>query len=486
MSTLVRALTILVVVLGIGAALVVWDVYAGKGHVESENVITKAEMEALLRDIDPMQRKSIAENKDQKEKMLGSLKEILAVASEARKHGFASRPAMKEEMKYIDRAILALSYDKKINEGKGEMPSFGWMSENRVKEYWGESEPEEDEGWFRQQFNKLSWVWQKASARWREGEFENFIETKLALARERGQLAPDQEPTVEELDRARDNFARTEISYYDAKAKLASIPSMPEGPEKREWEHFETVVGLQARLQKAQLLNTLYSKDVLTKEVVVTDEEVQEYIAKHPELTKKSEQLNTAKDLLKKVKAGADLAELAKEYSDDPGSKARGGLYEGVVKGQFATEFEQAVDKLKSGETTPDLVETPFGYHIIKLEKRGEAKSASGVVQATYDVRHVLVSTMMKDPENPNASPIPVQQYVKTKLSVEKQKAVMAKIMAENPVSIAGDFVIPEASEEEMKKVQEEQQKRMKQMQEMQMQRQPGQQQQPARPAPPN
>ncbi len=472
MSTLVRALIVLSVVLGLGACLVIWEIYAGKGHEESENSVTKAEMEALIRDIDPMQRKAMAENKDQKAKLLNSLKDVLAIASEARKHGYAKRPLIKSEFKFFDRAILAVSYDQKINAGKGPMPAFGFISEDRVKAFWGEDK----------QSGAISWIWDQVNARWHQGEFENFINAKIALAKERGQLAPDQEPSEEELTRARDDFAKTQISYYDAKAKLASIPSMPEGPEKEEWKHFQTVVRLQTRLQKAQLLSSMYMKEVVAKEAAVTDEEVKEYLAKHPELTRNTEKLKTAKEILEKAKGGADMAELAKEYSEDPGSKSRGGLYEGVVKGQFAAEFEQAVSKLKPGEVAPDLVKTPYGFHIIKLEKRGEAKSASGQVQETYDARHVLISTMVKDPDNPNNPAVPAEQFVKNKLAKEKQEAIMARIKADNPVSVAEDFVIPEATEEEMKKAQEEQMKRMQQMQQMQQQQRPGPPQ-PARPA---
>lgn len=76
-----------------------------------------------------------------------------------------------------------------------------------------------------------------------------------------------------------------------------------------------------------------------------------------------------AEELLKRVLSGEDFATLANEYSMDPGSNQNGGLYDNVSLGQFVSEFENAAISLKDGEIYPTLVESDFGYHIIKLEK---------------------------------------------------------------------------------------------------------------------
>ncbi len=82
-----------------------------------------------------------------------------------------------------------------------------------------------------------------------------------------------------------------------------------------------------------------------------------------------------AEEVLKKVKAGEDFAELAKQYSDDT-SKDDGGLLPPFSTGQFVPEFEEATKQLKVGQTS-DLVKTVNGYHIIKLEKTIPEKVSS-------------------------------------------------------------------------------------------------------------
>jgi peptidyl-prolyl cis-trans isomerase C len=85
----------------------------------------------------------------------------------------------------------------------------------------------------------------------------------------------------------------------------------------------------------------------------------------------KAEAKNKAAAVLKTVKAGGDFATLARANSSDPGSAPNGGDLGFFPKGQMTPAFEEAAFKLKPG-TTSGLVETPFGFHIIKvLERRG-------------------------------------------------------------------------------------------------------------------
>jgi peptidyl-prolyl cis-trans isomerase D len=81
-----------------------------------------------------------------------------------------------------------------------------------------------------------------------------------------------------------------------------------------------------------------------------------------------------ADDLAKQLrKPGVNFAEMAKKYSEDPGSKDKGGEYDGVVRGQMVPEFEKAAFSLKVGEIG-DPVKTNYGYHILKVLQHDPAQ----------------------------------------------------------------------------------------------------------------
>lgn len=75
-----------------------------------------------------------------------------------------------------------------------------------------------------------------------------------------------------------------------------------------------------------------------------------------------------AEEILARVKKGEDFAKLAGEFSEDPGSKDKGGMYPGEDVAHFVEPFKKAVASVKPGELVPDLVETQYGYHIIRRD----------------------------------------------------------------------------------------------------------------------
>jgi hypothetical protein len=79
-----------------------------------------------------------------------------------------------------------------------------------------------------------------------------------------------------------------------------------------------------------------------------------------------------AQGILDRIKKGEDFAKLAKQYSEDPGSKESGGEYAADTVKDFVEPVRTAFGSLKPGETTPDLVKTQFGFHIIKKERASD------------------------------------------------------------------------------------------------------------------
>jgi len=79
--------------------------------------------------------------------------------------------------------------------------------------------------------------------------------------------------------------------------------------------------------------------------------------------------------LLKRARAGEDFAKLAKEYSEDPGSRDKGGEYT-FSRGQMVPEFEAAAFALNTNQVS-DIITTRYGYHIIKLDEKIPARKES-------------------------------------------------------------------------------------------------------------
>jgi peptidyl-prolyl cis-trans isomerase D len=79
-----------------------------------------------------------------------------------------------------------------------------------------------------------------------------------------------------------------------------------------------------------------------------------------------------AEDVLKQLKAGENFGELAKKYSEDPGSGKSGGSLGWIGKGRTVPEFEQTAFSLAKGETS-GLVQSSYGFHIIRLDDKQAA-----------------------------------------------------------------------------------------------------------------
>lgn len=92
------------------------------------------------------------------------------------------------------------------------------------------------------------------------------------------------------------------------------------------------------------------------------------------EAPEKAKARTKAQDLLKQLKAGADFAKLAKEQSQDPGTAPGGGDLGFFPKGQMDPAFETAAFALKDGAIS-DVVESQFGYHVIKVHERRPART---------------------------------------------------------------------------------------------------------------
>jgi peptidyl-prolyl cis-trans isomerase D len=166
------------------------------------------------------------------------------------------------------------------------------------------------------------------------------------------ELAPTIQPTDAELS-----------AYYTKHVGLYQVP------EKRSARYAlldlaklraTTTVGDDAlhayydsHIDEYKVENRVHVEHILFKTVGKTDAEIAEI-------------RQQAEDVLKKAKSGANFEDLAKKFSEDDGTKAKGGDLGWIVEGQTVPEFQQAAFTLPKGSIS-DLVKTQYGFHIIKV-----------------------------------------------------------------------------------------------------------------------
>jgi peptidyl-prolyl cis-trans isomerase C len=162
------------------------------------------------------------------------------------------------------------------------------------------------------------------------------------------------------------------------------------------WKVFLANQGLTVEAFKAEIRTQLTVEALLDQEAShapsdVSDQEAQAFYQANPSLFESGERLRAShilrrvpegatpsqkeavreevKRLLARIRKGEDFAKIAREASQDAGSAGKGGTLGDFSRGQMTPAFEQAAFALKPGETS-DVVETPFGFHVIQLHER--------------------------------------------------------------------------------------------------------------------
>jgi peptidyl-prolyl cis-trans isomerase C len=187
------------------------------------------------------------------------------------------------------------------------------------------------------------------------------------------------------------------------------------GQFKTEEEFKKALVGrgltpeaLRSDISRESSINTMMEAEVAGA-AAVSDADVKDFYDKNPDKFKQPEGVrashiliptpqgadDTAKKtarakadaLLKQVKSGGDFAKLARENSSD-GSAQQGGDLGVFTKGQMVPAFEQAAFALQPGQVS-DVVETQFGFHIIKVTERKDASTVP-IEQVSDRVRQFL------------------------------------------------------------------------------------------------
>jgi peptidyl-prolyl cis-trans isomerase D len=160
----------------------------------------------------------------------------------------------------------------------------------------------------------------------------------------------------------------------------------------------------QANIEQYQVPNQVHVQHILFKTVGKTDAEVEE-------IKKKAE------DVLKQAKKGAKFDELAKKYSEDPGSKDKGGDLSWIRQGQTVPEFEKTAFSLAPGQIS-DLVKTQYGFHIIKVLEK-ETAHTKPFEQVKDSIRAPLLLTQADKQASETADQLSAAIRRSNKVSLE-------------------------------------------------------------------
>lgn len=345
----------------------------------------------------PQQIAQLSGSADERRKFSQDLARMLATAEEAKAAGYLSRPELKLQTELARAFVIAQTYFQRQQKAGATAP------EQVVT-------PAEIEAFLKE----------PATA----ANLEAFLADYAKNGPNRGAALTDAQ--------------RKQLGEHYGRVMVAMRKAVAAGIE-RERRTQVTVM-----FQQARLIAGAYAREMAAR-AKATDAEVDAYVARHPELDTKAsrEKIET---LLKRARSGESFEALANEATEDPSGRGRGGDLGWFGRGQMVKPFEDAAFALKQGEVS-GVVETVFGYHIIKLEeRRAQTAPAGASADEQLRARHILIR-YNSAPRSPNSPPKAPRDTAREAVEEEKRKRVLDEVIARRRIRVAEDYPVgPEAA----------------------------------------
>ncbi|HEX8352251.1 MAG TPA: peptidylprolyl isomerase [Pyrinomonadaceae bacterium] len=404
MKATTKALIAVLVAVAASVGLIVWQARHNRAHA-ALTALSPEDMSLIAESLQPADRAKLASSPEERKKLADDIKQILAVAQEAREKGVADRPEVKRQLDAMKMLVVAQMYVKQQREKPNSKPE-----DYRPKQ-------EEIDAFLKDPKNIQ--------------QADSYLEDLKKMG-----MVPEEQQITDEI--------RQQFRQQWAPMSILSQKGRESGVDK------ERSTQLQIQFQQAVALSRIYSNE-LTKKLEPTDQEIDEYFAKHPELDPKATR-QKAEDVLKRARGGEDFGTLAKEFSEEPGAKESGGdlpWFGRAVEGEqrspdkfrVVKPFEDASFALKDNEIS-DIVETPFGFHIIqRLGTRTQPGEGGAQPEEQVHVRHILFKPSAPS-ANPFAPPKSPRDTAKEAILDEKTKKAVEEIAKRTNIKVPEDFPV--------------------------------------------
>jgi PPIC-type PPIASE domain len=380
MSAMTKATIAGVIAIAAAGLLIFWQWTTG--HARALN-LTPDDMSLIAESAPPQQRLALSSDPTARKELATNIRELLALAEEARAKGYADRPEVKNTLEAMRHFVLAQAYVTKQREGGATGQPFT---------------PEEVENFLKEPG--------------RDAQFNQFISD----AQKAGLFG---EGEGEITDQQKEQFKQRW-----APAMLLSRKASEAGLDK------ERKTQLQIELQRANFLAQSYAEE-LVKGLEPSDADVDAKLAGARQ---------KADELLKRARAGEDFETLAKQNSAEPGASERGGDLGWFGRNQMVKEFEETAFAMQEGQLS-DVIETAFGFHVIKVESR-RSKDEAGKPEEQVKARHILIRPEGIAEPNRFAAPQPLREQIKESLARERQKQKIKEVVDRSKVQVPEEFVV--------------------------------------------